>query len=405
MAPKETMALAERNTYLRLMKSRYQTADRATRSALLDEMQAVTGLHRKYLIGLMHAPGPYRRPRTRERGRSYGPEVEAALCVIGESMDWICAERLQPNLVGLAEQLAHFGALPLTPALREQLGRISVSTLRRILRRVRPETAMLPRPRRGRPREGPLAGQVPVRVIPANQSELGHFEADLVYHGPGNQSGSWLYTLQFIDVLSGWSERFALPGRDFGAVWAGVQAFKDHCPLPVREIHVDNGSEFLNAAFVSHFGEAFSTAALTRGRPGYHNDNRFVEQKNSSLVRAYLGELYLDSHEQLELLRTVYVAMWRYYNLCQPVLRQTERHVHIGPDGVPHLRRRQDRARTPLTRVLEAQPPLSQARVQSLQDLHTQTNPLALKREIHAQLEQLYRLAAQAERRRGSDFG
>jgi len=39
------------------------------------------------------------------RGRTYGPEVDDALHVISESMDYICAERLKPNLTWLAEHL------------------------------------------------------------------------------------------------------------------------------------------------------------------------------------------------------------------------------------------------------------------------------------------------------------
>ena len=384
------------------MKERYLNADRRTKGRLLDEMEHITGLHRKYLITRMNSPGPYRRKRSRERCRTYGPDVEAAVALIGESMDWICAERLRPQLVPLAEHLARFDELGLTPEVRYKLGRISVSTLRRMLHRLRPEADELPRPRRGRPREKTVAAQVPMTVIPADQPQVGHFEVDLVYHGPGNLTGPWLYTLQCMDVLTGWSERFALPSRKFEAVWAGVQAFKARCPLPIREVHIDNGSEFLNSSFLSHFGLQFETSDLTRGRPGHKNDNRFVEQKNASLVRAYLGELYLDTHEQLTLLRGIYEQMWLYYNLFQPVLRQSERTAHIGADGIVRIRRKQDTARSPLDRLLEAETKLGRATVDRLLDLRATTNPLALRREIHAQLKRLYRLAEREERRRAA---
>ncbi len=57
----ETMNLKERNKYLRLMKERYQKANRRHKGQLLDEMGTMTGLHRKYLVARMNGPGPYRR--------------------------------------------------------------------------------------------------------------------------------------------------------------------------------------------------------------------------------------------------------------------------------------------------------------------------------------------------------
>ena len=60
--------------------------------------------------------------------------------------------------------------------------------------------------------------------------------------------------MQLLDVLTGWSERLAILGHEFDEMWRAIQAFKEHCPIPVREIHTDNGSEFMNLAFVSHFG-------------------------------------------------------------------------------------------------------------------------------------------------------
>jgi len=65
------------------------------------------------------------------------------------------------------------------------------------------------------------------------------------------------------------------------------------CPLPIREIHPDNGSEFMNHHLYHYFGERLKGAKLSRSRPWQKNDNRFVEQKNyysamafASLVRA-----------------------------------------------------------------------------------------------------------------------
>ena len=61
MAAEEKMDVEERFEYLRMMRKRYQIADRKTKGQLLDEMEAMTGLQRKHLIARMNRPGPRRK--------------------------------------------------------------------------------------------------------------------------------------------------------------------------------------------------------------------------------------------------------------------------------------------------------------------------------------------------------
>ena len=84
------MTLEVRNNYLRMMQPRYQQAKNwAAKSALLEETQTTTGLNRDYLIQKLQ-----RSIRRRERGKTYGSEVDVALIKISQAQDHICAERL-----------------------------------------------------------------------------------------------------------------------------------------------------------------------------------------------------------------------------------------------------------------------------------------------------------------------
>ncbi|MGQ9585148.1 MAG: hypothetical protein ACUVXG_07080 [Anaerolineae bacterium] len=56
MSSEEKMTLSERWKYLRLMKDRYDQADRKGKGVLLDETERVTGLHRKSLIRRLSGP-------------------------------------------------------------------------------------------------------------------------------------------------------------------------------------------------------------------------------------------------------------------------------------------------------------------------------------------------------------
>ena len=389
----EEMNTDERFKYLRIMQERYRQADRQAKSRLLDEACAMTGLHRKHVIARMNSPTLQRRKRNRERSRAYGADVEHVVGLVADALDWIGAERLQPGLVTTAQHLARFGHLTLSDELLSKLQDVSISTVRRILRRVGRPVNAPPQVRRGRRPDSVVQAQVLVGVIPWDEAEPGHFEADLVLHGTAGLKGPYVCSLQLVDVLTGWSERFAILGHEFDEMWQAIQAFKERCPIRAREIHTDNGSEFINRAFVSQFGPETLNTQLTRGRVGSKNDNRFVEQKNSSLIRAYLGNLYLYTAKHRDLLDQLYEDMGLYYNLFQPVVRQTSRRVETGDHGLIRIVRTQDRAATPLERLLRAKPPLAREVAEHLQSLHHDTDPLELKRRIHRQLDELVQLA------------
>jgi len=100
------------------------------------------------------------------------------LRVLSESTDCICAERLQPNLVWIAKHLAQHGELAISEALLAQLSQISVSTVKRILRRIRQDQPRLPR---RKPSQGnALRRNTPIRRIVWNENQPGYFEQETV---------------------------------------------------------------------------------------------------------------------------------------------------------------------------------------------------------------------------------
>jgi hypothetical protein len=67
MSPEENMTIDERRKYLHRMRIRYwQAKSKKERSELLDEMEAVTDLHRKSLLRLINGELA-RKPRRRQR--------------------------------------------------------------------------------------------------------------------------------------------------------------------------------------------------------------------------------------------------------------------------------------------------------------------------------------------------
>jgi len=379
MSIEDRMTIDERRKYLRKMQERYLQAAGKERGQLLDEMEAVTELHRKSLIRLMKSD-LRRQPRRQQRSRTYGPDVDDALRVIAESTDYICAERLTPSLPWLASHLEAHGELTTSPQLLEQLGQISDSTVERILTRIRQDEPRLPR--RGPRPTSSLLRDVPMKRIPWQEQEPGHFETDLVHHCGRTASGEYVHTIQMIDVATAWSERRAVLGRSYLVIRDAFNQILAHLPFPVREIHPDNGTEFFNNHMIRFWNGLKPKPEISRSRPYHKNDNRFVEQKNSTLVRAYLGYDRLDTVAQTLAVNELYDKMWLYYNFFQPVLRLTEKTVIRAESQPGRVKRRYDLARTPFDRLCATQAIPEESR-RELEALRDSTNPRQLRREIY----------------------
>lgn len=381
MQDETPMTITERRKYLGLMRSRYLHADRTTQSRLLDEMQAVTTMHRKSLLRLLHAPDLSRRPRTTHRAKTYTAVVDDAIRLIWETLDYICAERLTPALLPTAHLLIQHGDVSLPERVLTQLGTISVASVQRRLTRFTQDTPRLPR--KGPEQANRLARSIPMRTIAWDEREPGHFEVDLVHHGGPEPRGDYVHTLQMIDVATGWSERVALLGRSQYAMEGGFRRILARVPFAVRELHSDNGSEFLNNHLVRIWGEEITGLTVSRSRPYQKNDNRFVEQKNATLVRAFLGQVRLDSQAQTDRLNALYDQMWVYYNVFQPVLRLREK-ARIEQ----RLIRRWDEAQTPLARLLSTNV-VRTAERERLEGIRTSINPRRLREQIYHDRDQL----------------
>src|SRR6266700_2492191 len=329
MPTEDEMNVSERRTYLKRMSVRYVAAKRAERGQLLTKMEQVTGLHRKSLTRLMHAGSLARKKRVKQRARTYGLAVEQVIVRVWESRDYICAERLTPGLLKMAQHLAGFEPLGLTSQVQEQLATISRATVARILSRHSSKVRRLPQ--KGAERANAATKGVPMGRIPWDIAEPGHFEVDLVYHSGESTAGVHGHTIQLIDVLTGWSERTAVLGRGQQAMEGGFEHILARLPFAVKELHPDNGSEFFNHHLVRYWKDKVSGVQLSRSRPWHKNDNRLVEQKNDTLVRQYLGDLRLDTPEQIAALNAIFEQMWLYYNLFQPVLHLAEKQVISNP--------------------------------------------------------------------------
>lgn len=386
MSETEQMSVNERRKYLHKMRIRYWQAEtKNERGRLLGEMETVTNLHRKSLIRLIKGELA-RKPRRHQRGKTYGIDVADAAKKIAHSLDYPCAERLQPNLVWMAKHLEKHGEIKPSAEVYEKLGKISVPTLRRLLppsERVATRMAH----RRSKPKDSFAQRQlIPMCRLAWDTKEPGHFETDLVHHCGISASGQYIHTLQMLDVATGWSECVAILGRSYLVMQDGFERIEKRLPFPIIEIHPDNGSEFLNAYLLRFWRERTNPLDLSRSRPYHKNDNRFVEENNYSLVRAYIGYNRLDTIAQINLLNCLYDKLWLYHNFFQPVMRLAEKRFENQ-----RLKRIYDQSLPPFDRLckLKTLPP-GAAQITQLEALRNSTNPCTLRTDIENLIDLLH---------------
>ena len=127
-------------------RRRYGGLSAAGKRRLLDDLQELTGYHRKSLLRLLNRPDPaapletagvVAEPVQPHHRRRYGPDVAEALVPLWEASDRLCGKRLQALLPLLVESLESHGHLSLEPALRESLLTMSSATIDRLLAPIR----------------------------------------------------------------------------------------------------------------------------------------------------------------------------------------------------------------------------------------------------------------------------
>jgi hypothetical protein len=231
-----------------------------------------------------------------------------------------------------------------------------------------------------------LKHQIPIRTWSDwNEACPGFLEIDLVSHEGGDPRGDFAYTLDATDICTGWTETVAVRNRAELWVLAGLKQALARFPFKIRGIDSDNGSEFINNHLVRYCTQQKIT--FTRSRPYRKNDNCFVEQKNSSVVRRAVGYARHDTPEELELLNELYSRLRLYTNYFQPVMKLREK-TRTGS----RVTKKYDKARTPYGRVLTSRD-IAKPVKRTLRRDYRELNPALLGREIDRLRDRLHSVA------------
>ena len=310
----------------------------------LDHIVKLTGYARKYVIRLLNQnAAPAAATERRGRPPRYGEPVIAELVKVWEFSGCICSKRLVPFLPTLLSALERFGHISPADDVRELLLSLSTSTADRLLADARAAK------NRGLSTTQPnrfIRNQIALRTHNGwNDVVPGYFEADLVAHCGGRVSGSYLYTLDLTDIVTGWTECFGLSDRRAETVVSGIKRVRARLPFELLGLDTDNGAEFINQVLLDYCSQ--ESIEFTRSRAYKKNDQAHIEERNGSVVRRLIGYDRYDGEQACTALNNLYRFLRLHQNYYQPSLRLMSKER----DG-SHVTKRYDRAQTPLQRLL-----------------------------------------------------
>ena len=374
------LSLTERQAVLRELADPYRRARKREQTQIINQVQTLCGYNRSYAARALRSASSRGRGSAARPGRgrkpSYDPAAKAALIRCWAILNFTTGKRLQPFLPDLVAQLERHGDLTLEPTVRGQRLAMSAASIDHFLAAERRRLEV-----KGRSGTKPgtlLKHQTPVRTWAEwdDATPPGFLEIDLVSHDGGAARGDCAWTLDMVDILTGWTETAAVPNR--ARKWVR-DALHTHCaqfPFVIRGIDSDNGSEFINHHLVDRCEPHQIT--FTRSRAYHKNDGCYVEQKHWTVIRRYVGYLRYEGAEQVAWLNDLYATLRLYTNFFQPLQKAVAKERRGA-----RTYRRYDRAQTPFQRVMALPDTLiSPDRKAALQAQYEALNPAALRRDL-----------------------
>ena len=381
------MSSRSKREYLEAIYPRYKAGSRGQKKIILDEFCAACGYHRKHAIRLLKQFRRFIKPKHKKKGRSPLYNTEAVLTPMKRI--WLtanlpCSKRLKAVLsLWLPGYTQQYGGLP--EEVTKALLAISPSSIDRLLKAVRVKYKG-----RGRSTTKPgtlLRKQIPIKTNQWDESRPGFLEADTVAHCGTSMAGMFAFTIDCVDIATGWTEQRAVWGKGEAAVMEQIKDIEVSLPFLLRGFDSDNGSEFLNHHLLRHFSARKQPVQFTRSRAYHKNDNAHIEQKNWTHVRQWLGYHRFDNPEIVPLLNNLYKTEWRLFQnfFCPSVKLVAKQRI------ASKTLKRYDSPKTPYQRVMES-PYITEEVKHSLTDQLQKLNPFHLRKEIEIKLKKIFQV-------------
>lgn len=383
------MDMNSKNQYLQTLIQRqgYHLQPKKTKTKILNEYCNNTGMNRNYIIRKIRS-GKLWPDRTKKRQRNkkviYDKYFVDVLIKCWEMFDYPCGQRLEACLREEVDRLITFREIVCTTNIQNKLKKVSART---IDKKLKPHKEKLRLKHKYKTRNNPLLyKKIPIKLSDEwDRTKLGNIQIDSVEHCGNSAHGYYGYTISNTDISSGWWEGECCLGNSQEKVKEAINKVKKRFPLKWKEMHTDNGSEYINAHLYKY---SLNTAIIfSRSRPHHKNDNCFIEQKNWTHVRRILGYYRYDSKEEIDLINSLYRNELRLYkNFFQPIIKLKSK-IRIGSK----IKKKYDKPKTPYKRLIESKE-VSKTKKVELIKIYNSLNPAQIKRQINKKLMELYKM-------------
>lgn len=359
------------------VRKRYRRATKKVKSQILSEFVETTGYNRSYarlVLGSLKKVG--RKPHYPPRNRRYDLKVFYGLRKVWLVNDCICSQRLKPQIGETIRKLEQFKEYHFTKIIKQKLATIGSATIDRVLKATKKGYQL----KQGRSTTKPgtlLRSSVMVRTFADwtdEEKKPGFFETDLVAFCGESVKGEYINGLNLTDVFLGWILLEVVMGKGQFRVHTAIDTARSRLPYPMLGLDPDNGTEFINW-LLKRYCEV-NHIAFTRIRPNRKNDNCYVEQKNYTVLRRFLGYARYDTESQLAILQQLVKLIEVYANFFQPVMKLKTKQ-RLGSK----VKKQYDTAKTPYHRLLESSI-LSETQKQQICEYYETLNPAAILRAI-----------------------
>ena len=307
------MSKKAKQEYLLSLQERYTKGNKEEKKKILDEFCTVCEYNRKYAIRILNCKSKQVRKRQKKRGpklKYNSPEILDFIIKLWKSTNLICSKRLKAVIkYWLPWYEKEYGKLSKKNV--ELFRTISPATIDRLLKKFRSRYN-----KRGlcttRP-GGILRELVPIKTDQWNERRPGYVEVDTVAHCGSSVSGSFIFTLNMVDIATGWTSQRAVWGKGEEGVFKAIRDIELNLPFPILGFDCDNGNELFNWRLLKYFKNRPLPVSYTRSRAYRKNDNSHIEEKNWTIVRQYIGYDRLDKIEMVDLLNSLYKNELNYF--------------------------------------------------------------------------------------------
>ena len=385
------MGTATKHEILLSIRSRYRSASKREKKKILDEFCATCKYNRKYVVRLLNSKTvPKKSKDISKRGRKKQYDNSMILKVLRDI--WVatnlpCSKRLKAIL---PLWLPFYDRLTLPDFVKSQLLKMSPATIDRFMA---PSRSKYSKHGLSTTKPGSIIKKhIPIKTNQWNEQKPGFMEADAVAHCGSSTAGTFISTVNWVDISTTWTQQRAVWGKGERGVLLAIQNMELSTPFPVLGFDCDNGSDPAYAGWhlVKYFTNRKHPVQFTRAKAYMKNDNAHIENKNWTHIRQYLGYQRFDKPELVDKLNELYASEWNlYFNFFIPSVKLIEK-SRVGSKIV----KKYDTPKTPFQRLLESDYiPLKTKR--NLQKQFLTLNPFQLQKQMSLKIKTILNIVNQ----------